>query len=284
MSEDSEKRTIAPHMVLIAIIIIVILAVVFWPSGEDEPAPVEEQPAQEQPMAPPLDDEDTFEPEPAPAPVEIDPDKEIEPMDPQVEQAEPEPLDSSDEGIRQSLSSLSPQDNVNTLLVDEGLLQRFVVSVSNVANDEMANEQPLKAPEQTFRVYSQAGKEWIDAASYKRYTPYVQMMESMENTALLEMYKQYKPQIQEKYAEIGDPDQPFDEVISEAIDQLLNTPEVPVPVEVYSDSVAYKYADPQLENLSEPQKQLLRTGPDNMRRIKAKLRELKALMQENGSE
>ena len=235
-------------------------------------------------MAPPLEDEDTFEPEPAPAPVEIDPDKEIEPMDPQVEQAEPEPLDSSDEGIRQSLSSLSPQDNVNTLLVDEGLLQRFVVSVSNVANDEMANEQPLKAPEQTFRVYSQAGKEWIDAASYKRYTPYVQMMESMENTALLEMYKQYKPQIQEKYAEIGDPDQPFDEVVSDAIDQLLNTPEVPVPVEVYSDSVAYKYADPQLENLSEPQKQLLRTGPDNMRRIKAKLRELKALMQENGSE
>ncbi|AXR04932.1 DUF3014 domain-containing protein [Salinimonas sediminis] len=284
MSEDSEKRTIAPHMVLIAIIIIVILAVIFWPSGEDEPTPVDEQPAQEQPMAPPLEDEDTFEPEPAPAPVEIDPDKEIEPMDPQVEQAEPEPLDSSDEGIRQSLSSLSPQDNVNTLLVDEGLLQRFVVSVSNVANDEMANEQPLKAPEQTFRVYSQAGKEWIDAASYKRYTPYVQMMESMENTALLEMYKQYKPQIQEKYAEIGDPDQPFDEVVSDAIDQLLNTPEVPVPVEVYSDSVAYKYADPQLENLSEPQKQLLRTGPDNMRRIKAKLRELKALMQENGSE
>lgn len=69
-----------------------------------------------------------------------------------------------------------------------------------------------------------------------------------------------------------------------AIDELLDTPEVPVPVEVYTDSVAYKYADSRLENLNEPQKQLLRTGPDNMRRIKAKLRELKTLIQADGSQ
>jgi hypothetical protein len=37
----------------------------------------------------------------------------------------------------------------------------------------------------------------------------------------------------------------------------------------------YKFADRQLESLTAPQKQLLRTGPENMRRIKAKLRELK---------
>ena len=64
-------------------------------------------------------------------------------------------------------------------------------------------------------------------------------------------------------------------VLIEAIDTLLDTPEVKMPVEVYTDSVMYKYADERLESLSDPQKQLLRTGPDNMRRIKAKLRELK---------
>jgi hypothetical protein len=39
--------------------------------------------------------------------------------------------------------------------------------------------------------------------------------------------------------------------------------------------VMFKFADPQLEGLAAAQKQLLRTGPDNMRRIKAKLREIK---------
>ena len=170
------------------------------------------------------------------------------------------------------------------MLVDEGLIQRFVVSVTNLANDEMApNHQLLTPPEQSFRVYSQAGKQWIDAASYKRYTPYVDMLESFNNEALLNIYGIYKGDIQAKYAEIGNPDQDFNSVLLEAIDQLLDTPEVPVPVEVYTDSVAYKYADDRLENLSEPQKQLLRTGPDNMRRIKAKLRELKVLVEERGS-
>lgn len=286
MTDPSEKRSVPPHIVLIAIIIIVILAVIFWPSSEPEqPQEPEQTTEQDMTLPPPSDEPLDFEPAPAPETVEIDPDAEVEPMAEQPQsEPEPLPLDASDEGIRTSLSELTTDDTVNSILVDEGLLQRFVVSVTNLANEELANEQPLKAPEQSFRVYKQAGKEWIDAASYKRYTPYVQMMENMDNESMLELYKNYQPQIQEKYAEIGDPDESFNSVAVQAINELLDTPEVPVPVEVYSDSVAYKYADPQLENLSQPQKQLLRTGPDNMRRIKAKLREIKALLEEHGSE
>ncbi|WP_137168563.1 DUF3014 domain-containing protein [Salinimonas lutimaris] len=286
MTDPSEKRSVPPHIVLIAIIIIVIVAVIFWPSSEPEQPQEPEQTTEQDMTLPPSSDEPLdFEPAPEPETVEIDPDAEVEPMADQPQsEPEPLPLDTSDEGIRTSLSELTADDTVNSILVDEGLLQRFVVSVTNLANEELANEQPLKAPEQSFRVYKQAGKEWIDAASYKRYTPYVQMMENMDNESMLELYKNYQPQIQEKYAEIGDPDESFNGVAVQAINELLDTPEVPVPVEVYSDSVAYKYADPQLENLSQPQKQLLRTGPDNMRRIKAKLREIKALLEDHGSE
>ena len=38
---------------------------------------------------------------------------------------------------------------------------------------------------------------------------------------------------------------------------------------------AYQYADPELESLSAAQKQLLRMGPDNMRRIQTTLRALR---------
>jgi hypothetical protein len=37
----------------------------------------------------------------------------------------------------------------------------------------------------------------------------------------------------------------------------------------------YKYADPQLEELTPMQKQLLRMGPDNIRRIKEQARALR---------
>ena len=286
MSESSEKRTLVPHFLIVGAIIVIILAVVFWPSEKEAPVIPEPEVVQPEVEAPIEQEEpEIFETKPAPPPVELEESDEIEPM-PELVEPEPEPLDVSDPAIKSSLLeiSTSSDETVNRILVNEGLLQRFVVSVTNLANDEMApNHQLLTPPEKPFRVYSQAGKQWIDAASYKRYTPYVDMLESFDSEALLGLYAIYKEEIQAKYAEIGDPDRDFDYVLTEAIDQLLDTPEVPVPVEVYTDSVMYKYTDPRLESLNEPQKQLLRTGPDNMRRIKAKLREIKVLLEENGS-
>jgi hypothetical protein len=64
-----------------------------------------------------------------------------------------------------------------------------------------------------------------------------------------------------------------------AIDELLDTPIVPLPIEVYSDSVMFKFKDEQIEALSGPQKQLIRTGPENTRRIKDILRDLQDALQ-----
>jgi len=285
MSESSEKKSLGPHFIIVGILLIVILAVVFWPSEDEPETVINPEPEVTEPEVTPSEEPEIFEPsQPAPT-VELDEKDEVEPL-PEPVEPDPEPLDTSDPAVKASLieSSSADEETVNRMLVNEGLIQRFVVSVTNLANDEMApNHQLLTPPEQNFRVYSQAGKQWIDAASYKRYTPYVDMLESFNNEALLNIYGIYKEDIQAKFSEIGNPNEDFNEVLLQAIDQLLDTPEVPVPVEVYTDSVAYKYADERLENLNEPQKQLLRTGPDNMRRIKAKLRELKLMVEERGS-
>ena len=285
MSESSEKKSLSPHFIIVGILLIVILAVVFWPSEDEPETVINTEPEVTEPEVPPSEEPEIFEPsQPAPT-VELDEKDEVEPL-PEPVEPDSEPLDTSDPAVKASLieSSSADEETVNRMLVNEGLIQRFVVSVTNLANDEMApNHQLLTPPEQNFRVYSQAGKQWIDAASYKRYTPYVDMLESFNNEALLNIYGIYKEDVQAKFSEIGNPNEDFNEVLLQAIDQLLDTPEVPVPVEVYTDSVAYKYADERLENLNEPQKQLLRTGPDNMRRIKAKLRELKLMVEERGS-
>lgn len=285
MSESSEKKSLGPHFIIVGILLIVILAVVFWPSEDEPETVINPEPEITEPEVTPSEEPEIFEPsQPAPT-VELEEKDEVEPL-PEPVEPDPEPLDTSDPAVKASLieSSSADEETVNRMLVNEGLIQRFVVSVTNLANDEMApNHQLLTPPEQNFRVYSQAGKQWIDAASYKRYTPYVDMLESFNNEALLNIYGIYKEDIQAKFSEIGNPNENFNEVLVQAIDQLLDTPEVPVPVEVYTDSVAYKYADERLENLNEPQKQLLRTGPDNMRRIKAKLRELKVMVEERGS-
>ena len=183
-------------------------------------------------------------------------------------------VDISDGTIKQRILSLATSNMLGHLLVNEDLLNRFVVFTDNLARDELAdNHQLLQRPQNKFRVYQQAGKSWIDAASYRRYSVYSQAFETVSAEGLVELYYEYKPEIQRIYDEISSGND-FDDTLLMAIDHVLDTPEIRVPVAVESESVMYQYADRQLENLSAPQKQLLRAGPENMRIIKTKLREI----------
>jgi hypothetical protein len=267
MSEES-KKSLVPHFTIGAIVLAIILAAVLWPS-EPEPEPVVVEPYS--PVIEPVIVEPIVEEQPVaiiPEPIEEQPEPEFIP--------EPEPLDTSDGTVKAKLLTLSDYDAFARLLIDDSLLERFVIMTNTLAEEEIAtNNRVLVQPEKPFRTYRQADKEWIDPASYKRYVPYVEVFESLETASLLQLYQEYKPAIEEIFSEIASPSDSFDEKLEEAIDVLLNTPEVPFPVEVYTDSVMFKFADSQLESLTAPQKQLLRTGPENMRRIKAKLREIK---------
>jgi hypothetical protein len=266
MTKESNK-SLVPHFTIGAIVLAIVLAVLLWPS-EPEPDSVIILPD------PPII-EPTIEPIIEEQPILLIP----EPVEPQTEPKiipEPEPLDISDGTVKTKLLALTDYDAFARLLIDEALLERFVIMTNTLAEEEIAaNNRVLVQPEKSFRTYRQADKEWIDPASYKRYAPYVEVFESLETESLLQLYLEYKPAIEDIFAEIGSSSDSFDEKLEKAIDVLLDTPEVPVPVEVFTDSVMYKFADRQLESLTAPQKQLLRTGPENMRRIKAKLREIK---------
>lgn len=274
MTESANPKLPVPHIVLAVVIIVLVVVGYIFLSSDDtqEATPQIAEPVVEvQPIVEP-------EPEPEPEP-DYATEDDINDVVPEPEPM-PEPLDISDATVKTSIISTATYEAAASLIVNDDLLRRFVVLTDNTAKQSVApRHQIVVPPEQNFRTYEQSGKSFIDAASYKRYTPYVDAFDSMDTSALLSLYDTYKPAMKDIYAEIGDPDDDFSDILKKAINHLLDTPEVPVPVEVYSNSVMYKYKDERLESLSAPQKQLLRTGPENMRRIKAKLRELKDALQ-----
>ncbi|TDF35452.1 DUF3014 domain-containing protein [Alteromonadaceae bacterium M269] len=283
MAEGTNSKTsLIPHISVAAVLVLILLTVWFWPS-EEEPTvvkvPVKQpEPVVAEPVIPEPIEEDPI-PEPDLEVFEDEP--EIETTPPPEPEPEPEPLDSSDLAVKTALSALIEHPELTRILVNDEIIRRFVVFVDNLNNEELAsNFHVLQKPEKPFRTYQQAGKEWIDAASFKRYTPYVEVLDNADVDKLIELYDYYKPAIQENYAEIGYPDDNFDGTLINAIEHLLDTPEVPIPIEVYTESVVYKFRDERIENLSNAQKQLLRTGPENMRVIKATLREIRDVIDE----
>jgi hypothetical protein len=115
----------------------------------------------------------------------------------------------------------------------------------------------------------------VDPVNYRRYTPYVETLENMSTAELAAAYRDYRPLFEEAFRQLGYPDGDFDQRLTAVIDELLATPDVTAPVRLIKPEAYYLYADKDLEALTAGQKVLLRMGPENAARVKAKLAEIR---------
>jgi hypothetical protein len=135
---------------------------------------------------------------------------------------------------------------------------------------------PAKPPVGDFVTAGEGESVVLGAANYARYTPWVEMVESLDAASTAALYKRLYPQFQSAYEELGNPDKYFNDRVIEVIDHLLSAPEAPATIALTQPNVYYEFADPALEAQSSGRKLLLRMGPGNAARVKAKLREIRA--------
>ncbi len=184
-------------------------------------------------------------------------------------------LDQSDEVLRGLAGGLSPHQSLESWLKSKDLIRRFVAAVDNIANGLSPRSQiDFFAPKGEFRAIRRNGRYYVDPRGYNRYNLVADVFVSLDVIKTIELYRQAKPLIQEAYAELGYPDQDFDDKMAEAIVELLKVPVVQGDMLLERKVISYAIADPGLENLSEAQKYLLRMGPENIRKIQGMLREL----------
>lgn len=265
---------------IVALLVVIALAIaIIWYLSQDtqkKPEPIE-QPVTVSEPEPDPEPEVVAEPaetvelgEPVPEPEATD----AEPAEPARELP---PLQQSTDEIIQRLQQ---QEQVVEPLQSEQLIRDAVVFVDNLRNGVVVKEAAVvQGPKAQFRVLEQDGKIYIDPRSYDRYNTLVDWFVSLDTNVLVGMLEDYQPLVQEALAEIGYPDTAPETVLLEAIDMLMQTPSVGTVIELTDESVMYRYADPALEALPDAQKQMLRLGPDNMRRVKLKLESLREALE-----
>lgn len=186
------------------------------------------------------------------------------------------PLDHSDSAMLDVLSGFFGSKSVNGLFIPEDIVHRFVVAVDNLPRAKMPMRFQLFKPAAGRFLVSGADENLsISPKNYNRYTPYVLMAEAVDSKTLVATYIRYYPLFQQEYKTLGYPHGYFNDRLVEAIDNMLATPNIIGPVKLVQPNVLYQFANPQFETLSAGQKILLRMGPDNASRIKAKLTEIR---------
>jgi hypothetical protein len=184
------------------------------------------------------------------------------------------PLDSTDALVRELVSGLSSHPVVAAWLTTDRLIVNFVTVTSRIADGKTSNAE-LKAigPVPAFRVRETRGRVTFDPASYKRYDRYAQAVGAIDASGAARVYRTLKPRIDEADRNFGGTGT-FDAELERALVELLRVPVVSGDVALRPAGVGYAYADPRLESLSPAQKQLLRMGPENVRTVQGKLREI----------
>jgi hypothetical protein len=189
--------------------------------------------------------------------------------------SEPLPaLDGSDALIRQLVGQFSSHPQLVSWLATPDLVRTFVALVDKIAiGASPAKNAAFAKPKQPFEVTGSGPTLQPSQASYDRYNSLASVVDSVNAEGAAKAYARIKPLCEQAYRDLGYADGDFDKKMSLALGRLLDTPVPDGPIELRSTSVAYQFADPDLESLSSSQKQLLRMGPRNMRTVQNKLRE-----------
>jgi len=187
------------------------------------------------------------------------------------------PLAETDALVRQLLVKLSSHPKVLAWLATKGLIENFAVATLNISDGKSPALQHWRnlTPEGRFSVLNTAGGTMLDTKSYRRYDAYAAAISGLDAPGTARLYLTLKPRIMEAYRNLGYPEGDFDSVLERAMHELITTPATtPNEIPLREKVITYQFADPNVESLSGAQKQLLRMGPENMRIVQNKLKDI----------
>jgi hypothetical protein len=189
------------------------------------------------------------------------------------------PLDDSDALVHGELARLFAGQRIGDQLNLDRIVRRFVVTLDNLPGAKLPRKQlSIRPVPGRFGVSGEGDTMYMSPGNFPRYTAFVQLVESIDTERFVSLYVRVYPLFQQAYEELGYPSAYFNDRLVDVIDHLLEAPDIDEPVRLVRPKVLYQFADPQLEALSAGQKVLIRVGPENAARLKAKLRELRTAL------
>lgn len=185
------------------------------------------------------------------------------------------PLDQSDDEVLAGLMALTGDGALESLLKPEAIVSRMVSTIDALPKQSVGmNVLPLRTPTGRFQVVSDDGNFVVAKKNAERYATYMYVADRVSPKAAAAWYKRNYPLFQQAYRDLGTEGY-FNDRLVAVIDHLLAAPEPQGKQQLLPEKVGYVYANPALEQLSVGQKFMIRVGPENEAKLKAKLRALR---------
>jgi hypothetical protein len=187
-------------------------------------------------------------------------------------------LDGSDETTLNEMIALLGQPFVQQHLVPKNLVRHLVVTIDNLPRKKISGTMNPVVP-MAGQISDQSEVSIsLTPQQYARYDEFVNAVTAVDSKQLVATYFKLYPLFQEAYKSLGYPTGYFNDRLVTVMDHLIATPYAKQPIELVNGPGLYQFADPALESLSAGQKAIVRIGPDNGAKVRAKLKEIRALI------
>lgn len=165
-------------------------------------------------------------------------------------------------------------------LQGEHLIRKAVTATDLIHRGENPGGQLSHLrPKGSFLVERRAGKVYVSPKNYERYTPAVKALETLGAEKLTLTYEFLLPLFREAYDELGNENTQWEQRALETMDQLISMEISETEVELLDAGGVYIFADESYEDLPPAQKILIRMGPENARRVQARLLYFRNMLQ-----
>jgi hypothetical protein len=178
--------------------------------------------------------------------------------------------------FRQQLTEAGAKPVLKTLLADDQPLEVSAAVIDGLGRGIILRKfLPAASHSEKFSVVTQDDGYYMDPNGFMRYDKYADAIAALDIGMLVNAFDLLRPTYEQAYGYLGLDPADFDNAVIRTLDLVLTTPEIGEPIALTPKAVVYVYADPGLESLPAVQKQLLRMGPDNIRRIKQQAQALR---------
>lgn len=173
-----------------------------------------------------------------------------------------------------ALRAVSPSALWTSWLASGNVARRIAVVLDNVAEGVSPRKQLDVSLDGRFSTELVDGKQMLSAKSAQRYDVFARAIASIDAKAAAVAWRALHPAVEAAWRALGYPEASVDARAAEALARIVDAPVPPGRIELVEAGRLYIFADPALEALGPIEKQVIRMGPQNARRMQAKAREL----------
>lgn len=163
---------------------------------------------------------------------------------------------------------------------DKNMLRKYLFIINDLSQNQIiySHRTFLEIPK-TILVKEDSQGLYMEQKSYSRYDKLANAFASIDVQKGYELYVRFKPLLNRLYAGFAYPaEYKLKDIFIKAAANVIAAPIIEGRIGLIRHSVRYQFADKKLEAMNAVKKQMLRMGPENTRKIQAKLRQIVELM------